>query len=234
MEEVLTHNMTQIEAFFSSLNPCFYTYVYTERRTWNDTQMDWLKETLWNVQMIKFWEDEGLEVKQEEDRIAQQVRTTLNCSSYHEFMPRMWFRRARLFDHFVRNKGTESFDLVLQARLFDTKIDMIRPCPSLEPNTLYHSADTLFYGEHQVIGRLLLFGRLCDQICTKSIDYKKEPFATMFRLYDKLLCDIRPTHSSEVQIWHYIIRNFKHVNLRDNITAPHLSPDAYLKVRLYR
>ena len=234
-EEVLKHNIGQLEAFFAPMHPQFSTFIYTERRSWTDSQLRWLHEALerWDIQSLDFWEDESSDVKNRETEIAQEVaKTFASFKSFHAFMPRMWFRRWMLFQKYVKTKKSDNYDLVLQVRLFDIKIDVIGQCPTLLPNTLYHSVDTLFFGEHQAIERLMMFGSNSHNFTTR-IDYNSKRFRD-FRTYDKLLHDIQPTHSSEVQIWNYIHEHFQAVNLRENITAPQLKPDAVLRIKLFR
>lgn len=237
-EVILEHNMRELEAFFAPLDPKFSTFIYTERRSWNERSLAWLHETMkpWDIQMIEYWEDESPSIKLQEEEIAMGTKRVLDRNGYHNFMPRMWFRRSRLFDRYLKRRRPKAgFEMVLQVRLFDLKITTLKPLESVQPNTLYHSVDTLFFGDHQTIQRLLLFGKLADQVVQEDIDFTSETFGETFRVYEQHLHDIRPIHSSEVQIWNYIVKHFpQNVNLRENITLPESTPDAYLKVRLFR
>jgi hypothetical protein len=150
-----------------------------------------------------------------------------------QFNARLWFRRYILWKLFEQSPDYSSYDFCVFARIFDTEIKTLRPCPTIPSDTLMGFIDTMFIGTQPIMKKLFQFGQ-----ATFWTDFIWTPeFTAAFASFDSCLAKIKPTFCSEVQIFRYILANFpKWQNIRLDFNAKQ-SPshaEAYFHIRLFR
>lgn len=196
-----------------------------------------------NLIFYKYVEDYD-EIKINENISQNDYNNKLNIENkgYDHFVCKMWYRRYFLNQLFKKEKDiiNANYDCVINCRLFDVNFITLKEFSFLKCNddALYFSHDTFFMGSEEVINKLLDFGKnMSNNIIFENEIWNDDIFRNLFYSYDKCLHDVRASYCSEVQICHYIYRNFKnYLNLRFDFTKNQTieNSDAYLYVTIQR
>lgn len=134
----------------------------------------------------------------------------------NHFSPANWYRRYILYKLFEESKDQSTY--VIFARLFDTKLEFLRPLPP-QSNTLYGCIDSFFMGPPELMKQLFSFGAYTDS--WQPFEWTSE-FQKKFSEFDSVLASTKPTFCSEVQIYRYIQRKgIPWVSLRYDFSVPH-------------
>lgn len=175
---------------------------------------------------IHYWEDFTSEQPAETLLLENYERLAKGKPGYehgNHFAPANWYRRYILYKLF--EQGRETPDYVVFARLFDTRLEFLKPL-QLQPNTLYGSIDSFFVADPPTMKTLFQFGAFTDS--WQPFEWTPE-FQAEFAEFDAILASTKPTFCSEVQIYRYIKNNIPNwVSLRYDFSVPHGQSPSHL------
>jgi len=198
-----------------------------------------------NVKFIKYWEDCTEYHNKEQINQDKYNRICKHNGGKHHFTSNMWYRRYVANE--LKNKycvaNNLTYDLHMFMRLFDITVQPnlpdllikseIESC--INSDKLLMSIDTIFIGKLEIIDKVFKFGENMDVYhddIWNNIEYSNYFKQIDWGLYRE---QIKPTYSSEVQIFSHIFTNkFAFQSIRfdfNNETSP-LNKNALFHVRL--
>jgi hypothetical protein len=199
-----------------------------------------------NLIFLKYIEEYKDEIYDTENKIQENYDNFIsntdikNGADLHsKFVCKLWYRKFFL-NNLYKKFITTNYDFIFLTRLFDTKLEIIKPLDFLNnpTNTLYYAHDTTFIGSPAIIDKLLEFGRdmfsslrvYKDMII--DLDFLKE-----FNKQDKCLSECSAVYSSEMQICNFIYYNIPNsINIRYDFTnlEQQYQESAYIDIRIVR
>jgi hypothetical protein len=246
------HNIKQIRSQLNSndtLDICILSQYESDRDRQNYLEQ-FINNTLLanncNLIFLKYIEEYKDDIYEVENKIQENYDNYISNSDikngadlHSKFVCKLWYRKYflnLLYKRFI----TTNYDYVFLTRLFDTKLEIIKPFDFLknQTNTLYYAHDTTFIGSPDIIDKLLEFGKdmysnlRVHKEMLIDIDFLKE-----FNKQDRCLSECNAIYSSEMQICNFIYYNIPNsINIRYDFTdlEERSQEKAYIDIRIVR